>query len=54
MSWYAKVSKDIAHLPNCLDYFYNELEEARKEVKIYGNVEKASAALPGIVEHRFN
>jgi hypothetical protein len=54
MSWYAKVSKDIAHLPNCLDYFYNELEEARKEVKIYGNVEKASAALPGVVEHRFN
>ena len=54
MSWYAKVSKDIAHLPGCLDYFYKELEEARKEVKIYGNVEKASASLPGIVEHRFN
>lgn len=54
MSWYAKVSKDIAHLPNCLDYFYNELEQAKKEVKIYGNVEKASASLPGIVEQRFN
>lgn len=54
MSWYAKVSKDIAHLPNCLDYFYTELESARKEVKIYGSVEKASAALPGIVEQRFN
>jgi superfamily I DNA/RNA helicase len=52
--WYAKVSKDIAHLPNCLDYFYNEIGEARKEVKIYGNVERASASLPGIVEHRFN
>jgi hypothetical protein len=54
MSWYAKVSKDIAHLPQCLDYFYNELDQARAEVKIYGNVEKSSAALPGIVEHRFN
>ena len=54
MSWYAKVSRDIAHLPSCLDHFYNELEDARKEVKIYGNVEKASASLPGIVEHRFN
>lgn len=54
MSWYAKVSKDIAHLPNCLDYFYGELEKAKAEVKVYGNVEKASAALPGIVEHRFN
>jgi len=54
MTWYAKVSTDIAHLPSCLDYFYKELEQARLEVKIYGSVEKASAALPGIVEHRFN
>ena len=54
MTWYAKVSKDIANLPGCLDFFYNEIEEARKEVKIYGNVEKASASLPGIVEQRFN
>ncbi len=54
MSWYAKVSKDIAHLPDCLDHFYLELETAKTEVKIRGNVEKASALLPGIVEHRFN
>lgn len=54
MSWYAKVSKDIAHLPNCINYFYNEIDQAKAEVKIYGNVEKASASLPGIVEHRFN
>jgi len=54
MTWYAKVSQDIAHLPDCLDHFYNELESARSEVKIYGNVEKASASLPGIVEQRFN
>jgi hypothetical protein len=54
MKWYAKVSTDIANLPLCLDHFYKELDEARKEVKIYGNVEKASAALPGIVEYRFN
>jgi hypothetical protein len=54
MSWYAKVSKDIAHLPDCLDHYYRELESARLEVKIHGSVEKASAALPGMVEHRFN
>jgi superfamily I DNA/RNA helicase len=54
MSWYAKVSKDITHLPNCLDYFYKEIDDARKEVRIFGNVEKQSASLPGIVEQRFN
>lgn len=54
MLWYSKVSKDITHLPDCIEYFYRELDQARAEAKIYGNVEKASASLPGIVEHRFN
>ena len=54
MLWYSKISKDISFLPNCIEYFYKELEVSRYEVKIHGNVEKASAHLPGIVEHRFN
>ena len=35
-------------------YKRQQLDEARKEVKVYGNLEKASASLPGIVEQRFN
>jgi len=31
-----------------------ELQAAKVEVKIYGNVEKAAANMPGIIEHRFN
>jgi len=54
MSWYSKVSKDISHLPDCIDHFYKELDSARYEVKIHGSVEKASSQLPGIVEQRFN
>ena len=54
MKWYSKVSKDIAHLPGCIDYYYLELDEAKTEVKIHGNVEKSSAALPGLVAQRFN
>lgn len=54
MTWYTQVSKNLEYLPNCIDHFYNELDSAKKEVKIYGNVEKASSSLPGIVEHRFN
>jgi hypothetical protein len=53
-SWYSKVSRDMSHLPACIDYYYNELGGAKKEVKLYGNVEKAATELPGIVEHRFN
>ena len=52
--WYSKVSKDIAHLPSCIDYFYNELDGAKKEARIFGNIEKNAASLPGIVEQRFN
>lgn len=52
--WYAKVVKSLDQLPACIDHFYSELAAAKKEVIISGSLEKASAALPGIVEHRFN
>lgn len=54
MSWYSRVSQDIGNIPNAILYFEQELSDAKKEVKIVGNIEKASAAMPGIVEHRFN
>jgi hypothetical protein len=54
MTWYSKVSRDLAALPDCIEYFYQELTHAKTESKISGNIERASAALPGIVEHRFN
>lgn len=52
--WYSKVSKDISHLPDCIDFYYGELANAKKEIKLKGLVEKNSADLPGIVENRFN
>jgi len=54
MSWYAKISRDYSHLPECMDSFNSELGQARAEIKINGSIEKASMSLPGIVEYRFN
>ena len=54
MSWYNKVSKNISLIPECIKHFEDELAPAKRECGIYGNLEKASAALPGIVEQRFN
>lgn len=54
MSWYTKVSQDISLIPDCIRYFDQELEAARKEIYIFGNLEKAAASLPGVVEQRFN
>ena len=53
MSWYTKVSKDIAYIPDAIAYFENELVEARKDSRISGNIERASASMPGIVETRY-
>ena len=52
--WYSKISRDISQVPNAINYFSNQLEDARLEVKLKGNVERAAAEMPGIVEHRFN
>tara|TARA_B100000424_G_C22933168_1_gene496385 strand:- start:439 stop:894 length:456 start_codon:yes stop_codon:yes gene_type:complete len=54
LGWYSKVSRDIGEIPNAIDFFENELISAKIECKLSGNVEKAAANLPGIVEHRFN
>jgi hypothetical protein len=54
MTWYSKVSQDISNIPEAITYYEYELTEARREVKIVGNIEKAAAAMPGIVEHRYN
>ena len=54
MGWYSEVSRNVNQIPEAIKHFELELIDARKEVKLVGNVEKASAAMPGIVEHRFN
>ena len=54
MSWYTKISQDISNIPDAVEYYNNELADARQECRITGNIEKASAAMPGIVELRFS
>jgi hypothetical protein len=54
MGWYSQVSRDVSKIPDAIQYFENELVNARSEVKLKGNVERAAAEMPGIVEHRFN
>jgi len=54
MTWYNKVVDDISYLPGFLDYYSDQLEEAKIECRVKGIVEKNISALPGITEHRFN
>lgn len=54
MNWYDRVSKDISNIPDAVAFYEVELLEAKKDARISGNIERASAAMPGIVETRFN
>ncbi len=54
MGWYSDVVKNISKLPACINYYESELIGAAKECKIIGNLEKAAASMPGIVEHRYS
>ena len=54
MGWYSAVSRDINQIPAAIQYFETELVDAKLEVKLKGNVERAASEMPGIVEHRFN
>ena len=52
-NWYNEVSRSLDKIPDAISYFDQEILNAKKEIKIYGNLERAAAALPGIVEQRF-
>ncbi len=54
MGWYSEISRDVSKITDAVAYFESELQDARNEVKLKGNVERAAAEMPGIVEHRFN
>ena len=54
MGYYSEVARDINKIPTAIKFFEDELIDARGEVKLKGNVERAAAEMPGIVEHRFN
>lgn len=52
--WYNKIVSDLTNLPDCIVYYDKEILDAKFECKIKGNLEKSIAALPGILEYRFN
>ena len=54
MNWYTKITANLAVIPDFIQHYEAEIISAKSDVKVYGNVEKNIAALPGITEHRFN
>lgn len=52
--WYSRVVADLGAIPDFIAHYERELDSARHECKIGGQVERNIKDLPGITEHRFN
>ncbi len=52
--WYNKIVQDLGNIPAFINYYEDELTEAKQDCGVRGNLEKNIAALPGLTEHRFN
>lgn len=51
--WYTRITQDLGKLPDFIAYYEQQLDDAKKECRIGGLVEKNITALPGITEQRF-
>lgn len=52
--WYSKVVDDIGKIPDFIKYYEKELEQARNEVNVKGNLERNAKELPANTEVRFS
>ena len=52
--WYSRVTADLGAIPDFIAHYERELEDAKRDCRVGGLIEKNITALPGITEHRFN
>ena len=52
--WYGQVTSDLGKIAECITFYESELDQARVECGLTGNIEKNASKVPGIVEDRFN
>jgi hypothetical protein len=52
--WYNRIVANLGEIPDFINYYENELVEAKYDCGVKGNLERNIASLPGLTEHRFN
>lgn len=52
--WYSRVVADLGAIPDFIQHYERELDEAKRDCRVAGLIEKNIKELPGITEHRFN
>ena len=55
MHYYKEIvqNNNLDEIPDALEYYNSELEDARKDLIIKGSVQQMAARMPGIIEYRF-
>ena len=51
--WFSRIKQDLSLLPDMVDHYNLELEQAQLETRISGSLEKNAQDLPGVVSYRF-
>lgn len=55
VAWYRTIVSDLSKLPDCMQYYEDEILNAKSDLSMRGkSIEKLSAEMPGVVEVRFN
>ena len=52
--WYNRVVQDMGNIPAFINFYEDELVQAKYDCSVKGNLEKNIASLPGLTEQRFN
>jgi hypothetical protein len=52
--WYSRVVASLNNIPDFIAHYERELEDAKKDCKVSGLLERSIKELPGNTEHRFN
>jgi superfamily I DNA/RNA helicase len=52
--WYSRITTNLSAIPDFIAHYERELETARSDCALTGQVERNIRDLPGITEHRFN
>jgi len=52
--WYSRVTADLGAIPDFIAHYEQELDNAKRDCRVGGVIEKNITNLPGITEHRFN
>ena len=53
-TWYKRVTSNMGEIVSAISHFEREIDQAKLECGMKGNLERQSRDMPGIVEHRFN